>query len=92
QRPWSLVASVSMALGFVMWGLIPVVVGHAIDEAVASHSVPKLGLYLGLLAVVYALSALFQSSARFFLMRSELLVGHALRMAVTDRIQDPRGL
>lgn len=92
QRPWSLVASVSMALGFVMWGLIPVVVGHAIDEAVASHSVPKLGLYLGLLAVVYALSALFQYSARYFLMRSELLVGHDLRMAVTDRIQDPRGL
>ncbi|VEH07073.1 ABC transporter transmembrane domain-containing protein [Corynebacterium kutscheri] len=31
-------------------------------------------------------------SARFFLIRSELILGHDLRTEVTDRIQDPRGL
>lgn len=92
QRPWSLLASFSMAAGFICWGLIPVVVGHAIDDAVASGDLAGLWRYVGLLAIVYSCSAAFQYLARFFLMRSELLVGHDLRMAVTDRIQDPGGL
>lgn len=91
QRPWSLVASFGMAVGFVCNGLTPVIVGRAVDEAVATSSLTALGVWILALAGVFAIAICANWTARFMLIRSQQLVSHDLRTMVTDRIQDPRG-
>ena len=91
QRPWSFVASIAMAGAFVCNGLTPVVVGHAVDEAIATSSLRRLGFWLVVLAGLYLVAVGVNWVARFMLVRSQQLVGHDLRTMVTDRIQDPRG-
>ncbi|HEY0188062.1 MAG TPA: ABC transporter ATP-binding protein [Cellulomonas sp.] len=92
QRPWSLVASIGMAVAFVCNGLTPVVVGRAVDEAIAEPSRERLACWIAVLVALYAVSVAVNWVARFLLIRSQQLVGHDLRTMVTDRIQDPRGL
>lgn len=92
QRPWSIVASVCMALGFLCQGVIPVLVGRAIDHGIGQNDIRQLWVWVAALTGVFLFNLCIQWYARFFAMRSEMLVGHDLRMAVTDRIQDPRGL
>lgn len=91
QRPWSFVASLAMAASFVCNGLTPVVVGKAVDEAIATSSAARLGFWLVVLAGLYLLAIGVSWVARFMLIRSQQLVSHDLRTMVTDRIQDPRG-
>ena len=91
QRPWSLVASVAMAVSFICNGLTPVVVGRAVDEAIATSSLDRLWFWLVVLTGLFALAICVNWIARFFLIRSQQLVSHDLRTMVTDRIQDPRG-
>ena len=91
QRPWSFVASIAMAAAFVCNGLTPVVVGQAVDEAIATSSLQRLGFWILVLAGLYLLAIGVNWIARFMLVRSQQLVSHDLRTMVTDRIQDPRG-
>ena len=91
QRPWSFVASIAMAAAFVCNGLTPVVVGNAVDEAIATSSLHRLGLWILVLAALYLVAIGVNWVARFMMIRSQQLVSHDLRTLVTDRIQDPRG-
>lgn len=91
QRPWSFIASGAMAVSFVCNGLTPVVVGRAVDEAIATSSFSRLGMWIAVLAGVFTLAIAANWTARFMLIRSQQVVSHDLRTLVTDRIQDPRG-
>ena len=92
QRPWSVFASICMALGFLCQGVIPVLVGKAIDQAIGGNDISRLWFWVAILTAVFAFNWCTQWFARFYAARSEMLIGHDLRMAVTDRIQDPKGL
>lgn len=91
QRPWSFVASAGMAASFVCNGLTPVVVGKAVDEAIATSSLGRLGFWILVLGCLFVVAIGVNWIARFMLIRSQQLVSHDLRTMVTDRIQDPRG-
>lgn len=91
QRPWSFVASGAMAVAFLCNGVTPVVVGRAVDDAVAISSPDRLWFWIGVLACVFAVAIAANWTARLMLIRSQQLVSHDLRTLVTDRIQDPRG-
>jgi putative ABC transport system ATP-binding protein len=91
QRPWSFVASIAMAGAFVCNGLTPVIVGHAVDEGIATSSWSRLWFWLLVLAGLYLVAVGVNWVARYMLVRSQQLVSHDLRTMVTDRIQDPRG-
>jgi putative ABC transport system ATP-binding protein len=91
QRPWSFVASVGMAAAFVCNGLTPVVVGRAVDEAIATSSWNRLGFWILVLGCLFLVAIGVNWIARLMLIRSQQLVSHDLRTMVTDRIQDPRG-
>lgn len=91
QRPWSFVASFGMAVSFLCNGLTPVVVGRAVDDAIATSSLDRLGYWILILGGVFVLAIGANWTARFMLIRSQQLVSHDLRTMVTDRIQDPRG-
>lgn len=92
QRPWSVVAGVAMAASFLCNGLTPVVVGRAVDEAIATSSLSRLGLWIAVLAGLFVVAIGVNWVARFLLIRCQQLVSHDLRTMVTDRIQDPRGI
>ena len=87
QRPWSFVASIAMAGAFVCNGLTPVVVGHAVDEAIATSSLGRLGFWLLVLAGLYLVAVGVNWVARYMLVRSQQLVSHDLRTMVTDQRQ-----
>lgn len=92
QRPWSLMASACLLTGFLCNATVPIVVGKAIDAAVATGDLGALGRWVALLAGVFALNAFVMFSGRFLVQRSILCLGHQIRTLVTDRIQDPRGM
>ena len=92
QRPWSFIASAGMAVSFICNGVTPVVVGRAVDDAIATSSAGRLGLWIAVLGCVFLIAIAANWTARFMLVRSQQLVSHDLRTLVTDRIQDPRGL
>lgn len=91
QRPWSLVASGAMAVAFVCNGLTPVVVGRAVDDAVAPGTWDALVRWVLVLAGLFLVAIAANWTARFLMIRSQQLVSHDLRTLVTDRIGDPRG-
>lgn len=91
QRPWSFVASAGMAIAFLCNGLTPLVVGRAVDEAIATSSLDRLVVWIAVLAGVIAVSIAANWTARLMLIRSQQVVSHDLRTLVTNRIQDPRG-
>lgn len=91
QRPWSFVASAAMAVVFVSNGVTPVVVGRAVDDAVATSSLDRLWFWIGVLGCVFVVAIAANWTARLMLIRSQQLVSHDLRTLVTDRIGDPRG-
>jgi putative ABC transport system ATP-binding protein len=71
--------------------LVPVVVGAAIDDAVAPGDGSALLLWVGLLAVLFAfLSTAYREGARAE-ERARETAAHALRMRVVRRVVDPRG-
>ncbi|AIG64173.1 ABC transporter ATPase [Corynebacterium atypicum] len=92
QRPWSVYAAVGLSIVFVCNGLTPVIVGRAIDDAIAGGNTSRLMLWLGVLAAAFALNLSAGFAGRWLLTRSRLLVGHDLRMEISGRILDPRGI
>lgn len=91
QRPWSLIGSVGMAISFLCNGIMPVLIGLAIDRGVAESDLNAVLRYGLALVAVGIVGLVAQYTGMFFAMRSELLIAHDLRMALTNRIQDPRG-
>ncbi|HHU68639.1 ABC transporter ATP-binding protein [Corynebacterium sp.] len=89
---WTVPAGIFMAVTFLSSGLSPVIIGRAIDEAVAELDFRRLLMWIGVLAGVFATGMVASWFGRRLLNRSMLVIGHDLRMAVTDRIQDPRGV
>lgn len=85
-------ASILMALSFLSNGLTPVIVGRAIDDAIAQGSVRSLGFWIGVLAAVFLFNIVVAWFGRGMFNRAMLEIGHDLRMEVTDRIQHPRGI
>lgn len=86
QRPWTIYSAILMSLVFVCNATTPILIGRAIDD------LDRVWLWCGLLAGIFLINGVAGWCGRWFLNRSALLVGHDLRMAVTDRIQDPRGM
>ena len=81
-----------MALTFVTNGVTPVIVGRAIDEAIAVADSQALLRWMAILVVVAIINATAAWFGRHLFIRAILELGHQLRMAVTDRIQEPRGI
>lgn len=92
RRRSTIPAAGMMSLSFLCNGLSPVIIGRAIDGAIATGDARQLGLWLGVLVVVFAVNAVASWTARSLFVRSMLIIGHDLRMAATDRILDPRGI
>lgn len=90
QRPWSVIASLGVLIGFLCNATVPIVVGHAIDNF--DQPTGTLWCWIAVLAVVFALNAAAMFVGRYFMVRSELRLGHQLRTQLTDRIQNPRGM
>ncbi|MFJ1598151.1 ABC transporter ATP-binding protein [Streptomyces sp. NPDC088261] len=71
--------------------LVPVLVGVVIDRAVAEDDGGALGLWIGVLAVVYVgLSFSFRHGARLS-ERAAVVAAHELRTAVVARVLEPGG-
>ncbi len=71
--------------------LVPVVVGAAIDDAVVSGDSDALVLWVGVLAVLFALlSTAYREGARAEERATET-AAHELRMRLLRRVVDPRG-
>lgn len=91
QRPWTHIAAIGVLISFLCNATVPIVVGRAIDDAVATGDGSRLMMWVGVLALVFATSTAAMYMGRYIMMRSMLLVNHQLRTMVTDRIQDPKG-
>ncbi|WP_336884569.1 hypothetical protein [Corynebacterium pilosum] len=82
----TLPAAVLMSTTFVTNGLTPVIVGQAIDDAIAHGDFSRLWVWVGVLAVTFLVNIAAGFFGRRLLIAATLLVGHDLRMAVSDRI------
>lgn len=92
QRPRQFLASGGMLLGFLCNATTSVVVGRAIDDAVVTGNGGHLFLWVGVLALLFLLNGISVWLGRRFLEMILQQVSHDVRTAVTDRIQDPRGI
>lgn len=88
----TLPAAILMSTTFVTNGLTPVIVGQAIDDAIARGDFSRLWVWIGVLAVTFLVNIAAGFFGRRLLIAATLLVGHDLRMAVSDRIMHPRGI
>lgn len=89
---WTGPAGLLMAGGFIANGLVPVLVGRAIDDAIGSLDVHRLLWWIGVLAVTFGANIVMTWFGRVFMQRAILTIGHDVRMAVTDRISAPQGV
>ncbi|WPF67141.1 MULTISPECIES: ABC transporter ATP-binding protein [unclassified Corynebacterium] len=80
----SLLAGALISLAFVCNGLTPVVVGQAIDHAIAQRG--SIAPWLGGLAVLFAANAVCGAAGRWLGIRAVQRKDHELRMRVTERI------
>lgn len=85
-------AAAMTVIMFLCTGLTPVIVGYAIDDAIAGGEFAELLRWLAVLVLVSAVHATCGWFGRKYLVLAMLRTGHSLRMAVTDRISHPRGL
>ncbi|MGP5929854.1 ABC transporter transmembrane domain-containing protein [Corynebacterium glyciniphilum] len=92
QRPVQLIASLGMLVGFICNATTSIVVGRAIDDAVATGRWNRLALWVTLLAGLFLLNAVAVWLARRYTEITLQQLSHDLRTTVTDRIQDPRGI
>lgn len=83
---WTIPAGIFMAISFLSNGLSPVIIGRAIDD------LDRVFWWIGVLAGTFVMGMVASWFGRRLLNRSILVIGHDLRMEVTDRIQDPRGV
>lgn len=89
---WTIPAGLFMSVSFLSNGLSPLIIGQAIDDAIAELDTRRLLLWIGALAVTFVVGIVASWFGRRLLNRSILVIGHDLRMEVTDRIQHPRGV
>lgn len=89
---WTVPSALLMAVSFLTNGLSPVIIGQAIDDAIAESDPRRLGMWIGVLAGTFLVGIVASWFGRRLLNRSMLVIGHDLRMEVTDRIQHPRGV
>lgn len=92
QRPVQLIASFGMMLGFICNATTSIVVGRAIDDAVATGRWDRLVLWGGVLVFLFLVNAVAVWFARRYMEITVQQLSHDLRTTVTDRIQDPRGI
>lgn len=92
QRPVQLVASFGMLLAFIGNATTSIVVGRAIDDAVATGELNRLLLWVGVLFGLFVVNGVAVWFARRYLEITLQQLSHDLRTTVTDRIQDPRGI
>lgn len=85
-------AAVLMTVGFLCNGLTPVILGLAIDTAIAPQDWRRLLLWIGVFVLIFAVNIVATFFGRRLMIRAILEVGHDVRMEVTDRIQHPKGL
>lgn len=71
--------------------MVPVLIGAAIGQAVATGSAAALGVWLVLLAADFALLSFSYRFGARASARAKQHAGHALRLAVTERALDPAG-
>lgn len=69
----------------------PVIVGLAIDQAIAPGSVPKVLLWVAVLAAVYVVLSASGNGAAPVGARAATRAEHDLRQAIVARVLDPRG-
>ncbi|WP_295643898.1 ABC transporter ATP-binding protein [uncultured Corynebacterium sp.] len=91
-RPWNLIAGLCIMVAFILNASVPIVVGRAVDEAVATGQLGTLWFWIAVLAGMFIVNASVSFAGRYLFQRSMLELAHYLRTLVTDRIQDPRGL
>jgi putative ABC transport system ATP-binding protein len=92
QRPVQLIASTGMLVGFLCNATTSIVVGRAIDDAVATGRWNRLVLWVAVLVVLFLVNAVAFWLARRYTEITLQQLSHDLRTTVTDRIQDPRGI
>lgn len=92
RRELTIPAAALMSIGFIANGLTPVIVGRAIDDAIATTDARRLLLWVGVLTVTATINASSSWFSRTLFVKAMLTIGHDVRMALTDRIQDPRGI
>lgn len=85
-------AAILMSITFICNGLSPVIVGQAIDRAIATGSLSTLWLWVVILLTTFCINAAAGWFARSLFQRAALEIGHELRMTVTDRISHPKGM
>lgn len=83
---WTVPAGVFMAVSFITNGLSPVIIGRAIDD------LDRVLQWIAVLAATFAVGMVASWFGRSWMNRAILVIGHDLRMAVTGRIQHPRGV
>lgn len=92
QRPASLVATALISVVFLCNGLTPLVLGQALDQAVATGRLRVLIVWVGVLAALFAVNAACGYAGRWLVTRSRLLIAHDLRLALSARILSPQGV
>lgn len=91
-RPWNIIAGLCIMVGFILNASVPIVVGRAIDQAVATGQLSRLWMWIAVLAAMFLANAVVSFAGRYLFQRCMLELAHHLRTITTDRIQDPRGL
>lgn len=89
QRPWSLFATFFMSVVFICNAVTPVVLGAAIDQAIALTSQENLIKWGITLSTVFIINGLSAYAGRYFLARSTLLVAHNLRLLTAKKAISP---
>jgi putative ABC transport system ATP-binding protein len=92
QRPIQFIASAGMLVGFLCNATTSIVVGRAIDDAVATGRWDRLLLWVAVLVALFLVNAAAFWLARRYTEITLQQLSHDLRTTVTDRIQDPRGI
>lgn len=93
SRPRQVIAAqVLMCVMFVCNATTPVLAGAALDDAVSTQAVTRLGWWLVALSALFAVNIFAGWFSRSLFNRARLHIAHDLRMAMTERILDPRGL
>ncbi|TCN52646.1 ABC-type multidrug transport system fused ATPase/permease subunit [Rhodococcus sp. SMB37] len=91
-KKWTTPAALLVALHQVCEALVPVVMGQAIDRAVATRDFDALWRWLLVLAAVFAVLTVAARFGGRIGQSGMLAVQHRMRTRVTDRILDVRGV
>ena len=89
---YTVVSAVCASGHQVFEALVPVIMGAAIDDAIANSDGARLLLWCAVLVANFIALDMCSRFGRRFGVNGQLRVEHQLRMAVTDRLTDPAGL